>query len=275
VHGPIPLAPLLGRSGPGAAGDYPSVPPIVAAVLARVAPACVLALFPAPVALPPRLHDAVTARLDYLTVPGGRCPVAYWKGGRLKDSRETFRKFVAFEHPTSAGPILLTKTGVSWTVRYVGKAMDAGAHRTLPRRRQPSITPGFLSGTKSTNQCRRTSSTGARWASRFNLVSLNTGLTVCPWVISRRSASVVVSRCAPSRPRAAPGPTGTATPCYASQYGAQEKASVPCAGSIPSSRSDCHSHASGGAAPAAPDVDRQSSAQISGGHDHHGQPRHP
>ena len=94
----------------------------MAAVLARVAPARVLALFPAPVALPPRLHDAVTARLDYLTVPGGRCPVAYWKGGRLKDSWETVRKFVAFEHPTSAGPILLTKTGARWTVRYVGKA---------------------------------------------------------------------------------------------------------------------------------------------------------
>jgi hypothetical protein len=29
---------------------------------------------------------------------------------------------MAFEHPTSAGPVLLTRTGAGWTVCYVGKA---------------------------------------------------------------------------------------------------------------------------------------------------------
>jgi len=48
---------------------------------------------------------------------------------------------------------------------------------TAPVASPGSITPGFLNGTKSTNQCRRTSSTGARWASRFNLAGLSTGVT--------------------------------------------------------------------------------------------------
>ena len=29
---------------------------------------------------------------------------------------------MAFEHPTPAGPVRLTRTGSDWTVRYVGKA---------------------------------------------------------------------------------------------------------------------------------------------------------
>jgi len=43
--------------------------------------------------------------------------------GRSFPAWETVRKFgVAFEYPTLAGPILLTRTGASWMVRYVGKA---------------------------------------------------------------------------------------------------------------------------------------------------------